>query len=233
ADACQDWGADNVLPGGATLSLNIKKSNRQEIAVTTYQCIVEGSGKLHVENTGGSFGTLTRENAVAAHNAYVATVQAALEATNVQQYVEENPGKDNAFGGIMVYPEANISSLSNTQDGKASSENKYYFRDDGTESPSNEGDLDVNCQGTDTTTYTFYTCTKGDVHMKINNTSPKACADDGAYSNAGNMINLRTLVREKLEKAVERNQGSDAEAIQGTAPNWYSEAFDGVVRQIR
>ena len=63
-----------------------------------------------------------------------------------------------------------------------------YFRDDGTESPSNEGDLDVNNQGTDTTTYTFYTCTKGDVHMTIDNTSPKACADNGAYSNAGNMI---------------------------------------------
>ena len=231
ADACKDWGADNVLPGGATLSLNIKKEARQEVAVTTWQCILEGTGKTHVEKTGGSYGNLTRENAVSAHQSFVATVQAALESTNVQQYVEKNPNKSDAFGGLEVNPGVNISSLG-TGAKTASTELKYYFRDDNTDSPSNEGDLDVNDLGTSQETYTFFACTHGHIHLSVGNTSPKISeCNCSAYPIAksdsiGQLINKRTLIIDKLEAALEQGTGSDGTIHSG--PKWYNEAFDGI-----
>lgn len=231
ADAVKDYGEDNVLPGGATFSLNIKKEARQEVAVTTWQCILEGNGKTHVEKTGGSYGNLTRENAVSAHQSFVATVQAALESTNVQQYVEKNPNKSDAFSGLEVNPGVNISSLG-TGAKTASTELKYYFRDDNTDSPSNEGDLDVNDLGTSQETYTFFACTHGHIHLSVGNTSPKISeCNCSAYPIAksdsiGQLINKRTLIIDKLEAALEQGTGSDGTIHSGS--QWYNEAFDGI-----
>lgn len=224
ADACQDWGTDNVLPGGATLSLNIKKDARQKVAVTTWQCIITDRdgffGKTHVEKTGGSYGNLTEEQAISAHQAYVATVQAALESTNIQQYVEKNPNKSDAFSGLEVNSGVNISSLG-TGAQTASTELKYYFRDDNTDSPSNEGDLDVNNLGTSTVYYHFAMNTSGDLVTGSSN--------GGAVP--VDLINKRTLVVNKLEAALEqgaRGEGSGYDDTANTGPQWYNEAFDGI-----
>ena len=60
-----------VLPGGATLSLTLDKKSFQKIQLTTYQCIVTGSGKEQIDTAGGSDGGLTEEKAITAHEAYV------------------------------------------------------------------------------------------------------------------------------------------------------------------
>ncbi|MBO5386914.1 MAG: hypothetical protein J6A59_02050 [Lachnospiraceae bacterium] len=228
ADAVKDWGANNVLPGGATLSLQIKKSDRQKVAVTTFQCILEDKeingekffGKRHVENTGGSGLGLTEAQAVSAHQAYVSTVVNSLEATNIQQFVETNPSADDAFGGLEVYANVDISSLG-TGASKSSTEDKYYFRNDGDEPASGEGDLDVNDLGTK----------KLYAGVKTNPTSGGivfACDDGLSY----NMINSRTYIGDKLLEAVEQGAEGEGEGYDNTCNwinEWYNEAFDGVV----
>ena len=228
AQATQNHGTNSVLPGGATLSLNINADNRQQVTVTSYYPIVTGHGKTQIDNAGGSYTNLTEATAQSLHEQFVSSVQQALDTTIIQQYVDTDDTHSNAFDyGIQVNLGSSITELHNGSS-TASTEDKYYFRPDNTASGLTEGDLDVQQPPQNTeTTYTFFTTTNGALKMTINNTTPKEnTPDQGAYSYIGNMLDARTGVRTKLEAAVERHTGSDPEAITGT--NWYNEAFDGV-----
>ena len=226
AQATQNHGTNSVLPGGATLSLNINADNRQQVTVTSYYPIITGHGKTQIDNAGGSYTNLTEATAQSLHEQFVSSVQQALDTTIIQQYVDTDDTKSTAFGGIQVNPGSSITELHNGST-TASTEDKYYFRPDNTASGLTEGDLDVQQSSNTETTYTFFTTTNGALKMTINNTTPKEnTPDQGAYSYIGNMLDARTGVRTKLEAAVERYTGSDPEAITGT--NWYNEAFDGV-----
>lgn len=227
AQATQNHGTNSVLPGGATLSLNINADNRQQVTVTSYYPIVTGHGKTQIDNAGGSYTNLTEATAQSLHEQFVSSVQQSLDTTIIQQYVDTDDTHSNAFDyGIQVNPGSSITELHNGSS-TASTEDKYYFRPDNTASGLTEGDLDVQQSSNTETTYTFFNTTNGELKMTINNTTPKEnTPDQGAYSYIGNMLDARTGVRTKLEAAVERHTGSDPEAITGT--NWYNEAFDGV-----
>lgn len=254
ATATRDKGSENVLPGGARIGLLIKPADRQEVIARTFQCIIEGTGETQVINTGGSYGSLTRDNAIAEHQGFVGTVMYALEETNVQQYTDKNGGASTAFNGIKVDPGSDVSSLgikaeNNGQLVKnASTEDKYYFRDEGASTGTNEGDLDVEELGTETHTYTFFTNTKGELRMTTDQTIISSDGDGelvlskgqdpSSVSGKAKEIDDRTYVVRKLAQAVESNTGADTGNGGGYykvdepswAPDgtWYNEAFDGI-----
>ena len=232
AEATTAHGTNSVLPGGATLSLQIPKSNRQEVILTTYYPIVEGYGEQQIDLAGGSYGDLTADFAAQYHSEFVSSVVSSLEATVIQQYVDKEDTKRDAFGGIPVTPGCNISALGNTKDNKASTEDKYYFRNDGSNSALIEGDLDVDQGETNEIRYTFFSNTQGEIRCVTGDNPGDNPAEhgenDGAIVTDGDIdgIDARTYVRRKLQAAVERQTGEDDEALTGT--QWYNEAFDGV-----
>lgn len=224
AQAVKDHGSNSVLPGGATISLNTNNS-RQQVLITTYQPIIEGHGLNQINNAGGSYGNLTRATAEQNHQDFVNSVVASLEATVIQQYVDKDDTKSNAFNGIEVNPGSNIAPLNNGSN-QASTEDKYYFRNDNHGSSLIQSDLDVKADPTNATTYTFFTTTSGAVKYTVNNTTPKENEGNSASDSIANYINARTYIVDKLTQAVEQHTGSDSEALTGT--QWYNEAFDGV-----
>ncbi len=229
------WGTNNVLPGGATLGLKIKTSDRQEVYVTTLQCYTDGYGREQCEKTGGDPGSITREDCVSTHSEFVHSVANSLDNTNVQQWQSDEVHDEYAWDdGQKVNRGESLDGL-NTSGKRSSDDLKYYFGD--LREGSNRGDYDVNIESTVTHTYTFYSDVNGAIHMTIDNTSPSEYEDDGAYSAIANAINERTLVRDKLIDAVEQSVNGDDtnkndkdcfddKALNGS--EWYNEEFDGI-----
>ena len=236
------WGVDNVLPGGATLSLKIKSNDRQKVYVTTLQCYTEGYGRDQCEKTGGDPGSITRADCEATHLAFVNEVADSLDNTNVQQWQRDIGSTNTAANsdqawtgnGIKVNRSESLSPLK-TSGKRSSDDEKYYFGD--MVSGSNKGDYDVKIDPVDVHTYTFYSDVNGAIHMTIDNTSPGMYDDDGAYSAIANAINERTYVRDKLIAAVEQategddlhentKECKDDKALNGE--KWYNEEFDGI-----
>ena len=165
------WLSDNnvkdmnsILPGGAKHELSIPKNDRQTVEVVSYQVVVKGDFKNQVDRTGGNDGGFTEEKALNSHKAYVESVINGIENMHVQQYVNKDASK-NPFEGKTVYNESDISFLGNGTDGKASSEDKYYFKvDDGSvENKAIQGDLDVRKVSSDITEYVITADTSGNI----------------------------------------------------------------------
>ena len=233
--AADKWGAGNVLPGGAALSLSIPPESRQEMILTTYQIILEGSGKAQAEKTGGDIGNFTRDKATEAHQAYVNSVVQGIESLNVEQWVNTTASNPAWSGNGHAVNFGKDISFIGTSGLKASDDMKYYFNDDGTDTPASEGDLDVKAGSTRTETYTFFTNTDGEVRYIKDNVNPNVGSETMGETASGGMadfLNERTHIVDKLEKAVERNTGNDAaygdEGIRSGKQRWYNEAFDGV-----
>lgn len=234
-----NFGYDNlsefrVLPGGATLSLGIKESNRQKVMLTTYQCIVEGSGLTQINNTNGSDGGLTREQAIAAHDAYVSDVVNTLEQVNVEQWITADIGSEYAWDtGSTINPGADLRSAGHSGQ-TASTESKYYFRGDGEmpDAEASEGDLDVIRHESKTPrTYTFFVNTFGEIRYIEGNTSPNIGSEtmgNPVGDTTSTLINQRTHIVDKLEAALEHGTGNDGRGRSKTGTRWYNEAFDGI-----
>ena len=238
-----------VLPGGATLDLTIKDSDRQKLAVTTYQCVIEGSGKTQIDNAGGSDGGLTPTAAETSHKAYVDSVKNALDKLNVEQWIVNDISSVNGgnitssskqvwnMHGEAIHPGQNLELAGHPlQD--ASTEEKYYLRDDGTlpNAPAGEGDLDVEEKGTTTKKYTFFTNTKGEIRYTVDDVNPNIGNEDKgnlANDSIANQINQRTHVVDKLQAAVEQGTGVDKTGRSKTGTNWYNEAFDGITVYVQ
>lgn len=238
-----------VLPGGATLDLTIKENDRQKLAVTTYQCVIEGSGKTQIDNAGGSDGGLTTTAAETSHKAYVDSVKNALDKLNVEQWIINDVSSVNGgnitssskqvwnMHGEAIHPGQNLELAGHPlQD--ASTEEKYYLRDDGTlpNAPASEGDLDVEEKGTTTKKYTFFTNTKGEIRYTVDDVNPNIGNEDKgnlANDSIANQINQRTHVVDKLQAAVEQGTGVDKTGRSKTGTNWYNEAFDGITVYVQ
>lgn len=214
---------DSVLPGGAVMNLGIKESDRQKVTVVTYQTILEGDGRTQAEFAGEVQG-MEEADAVSYHESYVGTVTDGLEGLSVEQYVDTDWDNSDAFGGQIVEPGSNLGSIGGG--GKASTEDKYYFRGDmGT---AQDGDLDVRQLSYNSTKYVFSSDTSGNILMNGSVILTKN-QDASALSNAtAKNINNRTYIVDKLVKAIERNTGSDSGATNVSDGAWYNEAFDGI-----
>ncbi|MBD5508823.1 MAG: hypothetical protein HDR05_12470 [Lachnospiraceae bacterium] len=223
-----EWGRDSLLPGGAQMILGIRNQDRQEVIARTYQCILIEDGKEQVDKTWQSIDGFTKESALQVHKGYTQSIINGLENLSVEQWQHKDPNSD-PFKGIKVYNEANISSLQNTNDGKASYEDKYYFKDE--RGIAQSGCLDVNEGNTSTEYYTFSSDTSGNILM---NGSVILTKNQGVESLTGKAlaINSRTLVVSKLVDAIERNTGNDPEAKWIADGAWYNEAFDGITVAI-
>lgn len=236
-----------VLPGGATLGLSIKKGDQQKIRLTTYQCVVTGSGKTQVDNTGGSDGGLNEAQAKAAHEAYVLDVIDTLERLNVEQWITTDTGSAYAWDtGSAIGPGTSLADAGHSSQ-TGSTEEKYYFRGDG-ELPNaiaGEGDIDVypnpnrdasETLNVSTTYYTFFVNTFGEIRYTVNNTSPNV-GDEYMGNPVGDttslLINNRTHIIDKLEAALEHGTGDDGRGRSKTGRRWYNEAFDGITVMVQ
>ena len=222
---------NSVLPGGATHSLSIKKDDRQTVTVTTYQSIIVGLGEKHVTNTtGGQIpDDLTIPTAQSEHTSFVASVVDALDQTVIQQYINKNPDKD-PEDGIAVNPSTSIDSLHGSSNRTASTESKYYFRNDGEGATAGQGDFDVRELGTDTRIYTYYTTVDGRIMSADTTANPGVFkSGEGTLAESASwtaLIEPRLHIVAKLKAALEDHTGNDDTALTGT--NWYNEAFDGI-----
>ena len=225
AQAKHDYGAENVIPGGAQMQAKIKDPDRQIVNVVSYQVALDGTGLTQVEKTGSYDPSQTIPNAQGEHASYVSSVVQGLEATSIIQYASDD--KDHAGNvwefGDKVYPGSSLSCIGSSL--TASVEDKYYFRDEGALGDSQQGDFDVENLGTEMHTYTFYTTTSGGINCSKDNTSPQH-GENNASSFERQLINERTGVETKLALGLEHGTGNDPEAHTGTT--WYNEAFDGV-----
>lgn len=240
-----------VLPGGATLDLTIKESDRQIVQATTYQCVVDGSGKTQIDNAGGSYTGLTTADAESSHQAYVSSVIDGLEKLNVEQWVTNNLSGINSgnidssstdvwniSGSSMVAWGENLKAAGHSNQ-TASMEYKYYFSADGErlEAPASEGDLDVQEKGTTTKKYTFFTNTYGEIRYTVDDVNPNTGSNERkgnlANDSIANQINQRTHVVDKLRAAVEQGTGNDASGRSKTGTTWYNEAFDGITVYVQ
>lgn len=248
-------GTDNlskftVLPGGATLDLLIKDTDRQKVMVTTYQCIIDGSGKTQIDHAGGSYTGLTQADAENSHKAYVNSVIDGLDHLNIEQWITDNiSGVDssninksdtdvwNISKSSMVEWDVNLKAAGHP-DQRASKEYKYYLSPQGgrPEAPASEGDLDVKAGKTTTRKYTFFTNTKGEIRYTVNDINPNVGNENkGVLANdtIANQINKRTHVVDKLQAAIERGTGNDPSGRSKTGTQWYNEAFDGITVYVQ
>ena len=209
SQAVTDHGMESVLPGGAMLS--ISTDDIKKVTVTTQQVILKDDGLTQVEKTNGSGTGLTQEEAVANHQSLVADIWNSLDNTHIGQYVK------NGRKTILATPGKDLSVISGDggPKGKASTDEKYYFRFANSSLPICEGDLDVQDKDTVTGYKTYYTIpTSSEIKTK----------SEGAY------FTDKTKTKSKLQAALELggygNGDSEAEWADGDA--WYNEAFDGV-----
>lgn len=243
-------GEIKVLPGGATLSLVIKESDRLDVQLTTWQCILEGKGLEHIQKTTGSEpATLRESNAKSNHDSYVSSVINDLEKVSIEQWVTSKIDKDkdvwDCSNASVVGPGLNLSAAKHG-DQEGSTESKYYIRPEGTGgvAEASEGDLDVQNVSTTTTYYTIFTNTKGEIrYIKGDSLAQTAeLANKGnenrgqiADKNSGEIktINDRTHIIDKLEDVLERGTGNDTSGTSLTGTHWYNEAFDGITIMVQ
>ena len=147
-----------------------------------------------------------------------------LENLVVQQYVDKNPKKNNAFDGIKVNPGSDISRLGN-KSSKASKEDKYYFREESGDNLGLEGDLDVKVEGTNTSYIKISADTSGNILMNGNVVLTKG-QDYNSLTGEAKLLDEKTYIIRKVAMALERNSGKDADASWISDGKWYNEAMD-------
>lgn len=233
-------GQNQVLPGGATMNLQIKESDRQQVMIRTYQTILTGWGREQVEKTTNSVSAdlMTNEGAKGFHADFVNSVMEGLDALCVDEWANKE-WNQNPFSGQIVKPNVNLNGIGGG--GKTGDEDKYYFRGDG--GTAQDGDLDVRIiQNTQYKYFSFYADTKGDIYCVESNSAPSGeltggylvCSANSKVPSPGaaQEVEDRTKIITKLAEALERGTGNDSEAANTAdalrAGNWYNEAFDGI-----
>ena len=242
-------GTNDVLPGGATLGLRIKSSNRQTVHVTTYYTATVGYGRHQCEVTEGNPGDMTEGMAEGYHAALTYNIANSLDNTVVQQWQSDKIKDSYAWdNGIRVFRTCDLHALK-TGNNTASSENKYYFGNiygvmggDFIETGSNAGDYDVDVHiKTKYKCFTVYSDENGNICCAETTGHPgEFTVGDTSGEYARSALEARTNVFSKLEKAVEQaTMGDDhlggfshsmyckdEKALNGE--KWYNEAFDGI-----
>ena len=233
-------GQNQVLPGGATMNLQIKESDRQQVMIRTYQTILTGWGREQVEKTTNSVSAdlMTDAGAKGYHEDFVNSVMEGLDALCVDEWANKE-WNQNPFSGQIVKPNVNLNGIGGG--GKTGDEAKYYFRGDG--GTAQDGDLDVRIiQNTQYKYFSFYADTKGDIYCVESNSAPAGeltggylvCSANSRVPSPGaaKEVEDRTKIITKLAEALERGTGNDSEAANTAdalrAGNWYNEAFDGI-----
>lgn len=242
-------GTNDVLPGGATLGLRIKSSNRQTVHVTTYYTATVGYGRHQCEVTDGNPGDMTEGMAEGYHAELTYNIANSLDNTVVQQWQSDKIKDSYAWdNGIRVFRTCDLHALK-TGNNTASSENKYYFGNvygvmggDFIETGSNAGDYDVDVHiKTKYKCFTVYSDENGNICCAETTGHPgEFTVGDTSGEYARSALEARTNVFSKLEKAVEQaTMGDDhlggfshsmyckdEKALNGE--KWYNEAFDGI-----
>ena len=227
---------DTVAIGGMTWELNTKK-NEETVILTSYQSIVmEGSAaREQINKTGSGIEGFTETTALEQHIGFVQSVSNGFDSLGVSQWVNDEED-ESPFDGIEVHEGSNISKLKNTDDNKASTEDKYYFRQDSsTDTGMNENDLDVKYykgntpvetieEATTTNYYVFKTDNQGNIYMNgvviLNKYQ-----DETALSGKAKELDQKTYIVRKIVDALERASGNDSENT-WTDAAWYSEILD-------
>lgn len=210
--------AYKVIPGGATLNIkNRDDAKSKDVKVITYQCLLEGDGKLQVDHTGSVNGDFTEATAISRHDATVSEVVDALKNLKLELYGNKDAKKE-PFSGENI-------TKSKTFNGKnISSDSKYNWND--------FNDLYINVEEGNTSKekYVFSADTEGNIRMNDEVILTKGQGIENIINRTAKVINDKTDVVTQLVKALERNTGSDdSTAWSSTDGKWYNEAFDGVV----
>jgi len=158
--------AGTVLPGGATLTLTIKSSDRQQIIVRSFQPILVGAGLTQVTNTNGTTTLATLSEVQTSHTNFVSSVANNLENLNIQQFLStEDLATDVFTSGGKVDNGVKYKTFGGSE------ETKYYFN--GTsetiaarQNESAQGDLDVKIGNTDYQFFTFWSDPAGNIRIQ-------------------------------------------------------------------
>lgn len=216
--------AYKVIPGGAVLSIQNKygdDAKSKDVKVITYQCLLEGDGKLQVDYTGSVNGDFTEATANSNHKYTVDSVVDALKNLKLELYGNKNAKKE-PFSGENI-------TKSKTFNGKSiSTDSKYNWND--------FNDLYINVEEGNTSTekYVFSADTEGNIRMNGTTILTKGQGVESISDRTAKTINDKTDVVNQLVKALERNTGDDASAIWCmTDGKWYNEAFDGVTVYVQ
>lgn len=209
--------AYKVIPGGATLNIkNRDDAKSKDVKVITYQCLLEGDGKLQVDHTGSVNGDFTEATANSNHTATVNSVVESLKNLRLELFGNKNARKE-------PFNSENITK-SKTFNGKSiSSDSKYNWN--------NFNDLYLNVEEGNTSTekYVFSTDTEGNIRMNGTTILTKGQGIENIINRTAKVINDKTDVVNQLVKALERNAGDDdSTAWTSGDGKWYNEAFDGV-----
>lgn len=211
-----------ILPGGTILSVQNRKDENDEyitkdVNVTTYQCILEGDGKVQVDNTGSSSGDLTETTAKNNHAAAVDSVTNGLKGLGLDLY-GNNSAKKQPFNGENI-------TESKKFNGQALSTSAKYNWD---------GDfsglyLNAEAAATSYNKYTFSTDTEGNIRMNGAVILKRGQNVSSLSDKTAKTINNKTGIVDQLANSLERNTGSDKSAVWASGDGkWYNEAFDGI-----
>lgn len=165
-EASKSHPTGTVLPGGATLTLTIKSSDRQQIIVRSFQPILVGAGLTQVTNTNGTTTLATLSEVQTSHKNFVSSVANNLENLNIQQFLStEDLATDVFTSGGKVDNGVKYKTFGGSE------ETKYYFN--GTsetiaarQNESAQGDLDVKIGNTDYQFFTFWSDPAGNIRIQ-------------------------------------------------------------------
>lgn len=217
--------AYKVIPGGAVIGIQNRYDDDEPIVkdvnVITYQCILEGDGKLQVDYTGSVNGDFTEATANSRHDSAVSDVVEALKKLKLELYGNKDAKKD-PFNGENI-------TKSKTFNGKSISSDSKYNWDD-----FNELYLNVEEGDTSTEKYVFRCDTEGNILMNDTVILTKNQGVESISNRTAKSINDKTDVVNLLVKALERNSGNDNSTTWSmTDSKWYNEAFDGITVYVQ
>lgn len=209
--------AYKVIPGGATLNIkNRDDAKSKDVKVITYQCILEGDGKVQVDYTGSVSGDFTEATADGNHKATVNSVVESLKTLRLELFGNKSARKE-PFSG------ENITKSKKFNGKSISSDSKYNWED--------FNDLYINVEEgrTSKEKYVFSADAEGNIRMNGEVIVTKSQGAESISNRTAKTINDKTQVVTQLVKALERNTGSDNSTTWSRADGkWYNEAFDGV-----
>ena len=192
---------ENVIPGGATLTLSTSLDIREYLTLKTYQCTLSDEGLAQVQtSTGTTVKNPTFTAMKTAHENFVNSVIYGIDHAEITQWQYYNSNVDEvkrvaeqwaegdfSTTGTKVFAGADLSSLNiskgrSTAGATASTDAKYYFRSilkgEAGATKANRSDLDSRWYKTGTpelkyNVYTFSTDTSGNLWVSVNNGTKK------------------------------------------------------------
>ena len=213
--------AYKVIPGGAVLSIQNKyDAKSKDVNVITYQCILEGDGKLQVDYTGSVNGDFTEATANSRHESTVSEVVEALKNLKLELYGNKDVKKD-------IFNGENINETKKFNGVNISTDSKYNWDD------FNELYLNIEKGDKSTEKYVFSADCDGNIFMNDEVILTKGQGTENIINRTAKAINDNTDVVTQLVKALERNAGNDTEASWAPDGKWYNEAFDGITVYVQ